>query len=515
MDVKVWTAGIILGFISFTFGELSDSSGLIFDESKVYSYYLEFYVDDWENQLMINYNNGQEYMPAKFTYGDIVLDSVGVRYKGNSSFTMSQNTRKKPFKIKFDKYKDYTFYDLKKLNFSNCVKDPSFMREAISYKIARRYMPAPRTAFVNLYMEGDLIGLYIQVEQVDKTFLERYFEDEDFNLYKVGDKGAGLEYLGADQALYEAKYELKTNEELNDWSAFIDMIDKLNNTSDDDFAATMSTCLNLRSCIKILAFNMVFSHFDSYTGSGRNYYFYDDSTTGQFVMIPWDQNETFGSYSNNWNVFTQDVVTISNLASRPLNRRILENDSLKQIYLNYIHHMVHGPASLDSVSAMADQLKPLIESHVLADQNKLYTDQHFTTNIENDINLGVMGSIPGVKSFSQKRNTELKIQLAKYMDPIAISHTIKKVNGNCSLWNTPNPFNLFTTIHYRVPDAITDVEIGVYNCNGMHVAALYKGKQNAGLHSCLWDARHMSPGFYSIKLTFNDYSLIQKAVIIK
>ncbi len=496
-------------------GMARDSSDLIFDESKVYSYSIEYYVDDWEAQLKENYDSGQIYMPAKFTYNNIVLDSVGVRYKGNSSFTMSQNTRKKPFKIKFDKYKDYTFFGLKRLNFSNGVKDPSFMREVISYKIARKYMPASRTAYVNLFMDGDLIGLYIQVEQIDKIFLERYFKDEDFNLYKVGDHGAGLEYLGADQAPYEAKYELKTNEDINDWSAFISMIDKLNNTPADSFVETMNGCLNLESCIEILAFNMVFSHFDSYTGSGRNYYFYDDSTTGQFYMIPWDQNEAFGSYSNNWNVITQDLITISNIASRPLNRRVLENDSLKQKYLQYIHHMIHGPAVYDSIAAMADQLKPLIESHVLADQNKLYTDQNFNTNIESDINLGVMGSIPGIKSFSQKRNANLQIQLDKYMDPIAISHTIKNVNGNSCLWNTPNPFNDFTTIHYRVPNAVANVEMNIYNCKGIQVASLFRGKQKAGLHSCHWDARQMPPGFYAIKVTRGNYSVTRKAVIVR
>ncbi len=505
----------LLVCIRTTTGMAVDSSDLIFDESKVYSYSLEYYVDDWEAQLKANYDSGQLYMPAKFTYGNIVLDSVGVRYKGNSSFTMSQSTRKKPFKIKFDKYKDYTFFGLKRLNFSNGVKDPSFMREAISYKIARKYMPAPRTAFVNLFMEGDLIGLYVQIEQVDKTFLKRYFADEDFNLYKVGDHGAGLEYLGADQTLYEAKYELKTNEKINDWSAFISMIDKLNNTPADSFVTTMNGCLNLESCIEILAFNMVFSHFDSYTGSGRNYYFYDDSTTGRFYMIPWDQNEAFGSYSNNWNVITQDLITISNLTSRPLNRRVLENDSLTQKYLQYINHMIHGPAMYDSIAAMADKLKPLIESHVLADKNKIYSDQNFIDNIEKDIYLGVMGSIPGIKSFSQKRNEALKTQLDTYMDPIAISH-LPNIKGKSNLlWNTPNPVTDHTYIHYNVLANNTRVRIGIYDTKGKLISSFNRGIQSSGIHACFWDTRSVAPGYYAIKMDIGAQSVLHKVIVVK
>ncbi len=492
-----------------------DSSDLIFDESKVYSYSLEYYIDDWEAQLKENYDSGQIYMPAKFTYGNIVLDSVGVRYKGNSSFTMSQNTRKKPFKIKFDKYRDQTFFGIKRLNFANGVKDPSFMREPISYRIARKYMPAPRTAFVNLIMEGDLIGLYVQVEQVDKTFLKRFFDDNDFNLYKVGDQGAGLDYLGVDQVLFEAKYELKTNEDINDWSAFISMIDKLNNTPDDSFVATMNACLNLESCIKILAMNMVFSHFDSYSGSGRNYYFYDDSTSGQFHMIPWDQNEAFGSYSNNWNVISQDIITISNLASRPLNKRVIENDSLKQIYLQNIHHMINGPATYDSIVAMADEMKPLIESHVLADGNKIYSDQNFTDNIEKDIYLGVMGSIPGIKSFSQQRNEALKTQLDAYMVPIAISH-IPNIQGKDNLlWNTPNPITDHTHIHYKVLSNNTRVRIGIYDVKGKLVSLLTERVQSPGVHTCFWDARSVAQGYYAIKMDLGVHSVLHKVVIIK
>ena len=151
-------------------GQGIDSSSMIFSGDRILTYKIEFYVENWEDSLTYYYENGEEYMPARFTFGDRVLDSIGVRYKGNSSYIRSLSSPKKPLKFRFDKYKDYTFYGLKRLNFSNCIQDPSFMREKISYEIARRYMPASRTAYANIYIEGELLGFYVQVELMDEIY---------------------------------------------------------------------------------------------------------------------------------------------------------------------------------------------------------------------------------------------------------------------------------------------------------------------------------------------------------
>lgn len=506
---------VVLFMAGISFAGDTDSSNLIFSDSKVYKYELDFYVDDWQKQLEDNYENGEVYMPVKFTYGNIVLDSIGVRYKGNSSFIMSSNTPKKPFKFKFDKYIDQTFFGIKKLNFSNGVKDPSFMRETIGYSISRKYMPTPRTAFVEFHIEGNYIGLYTQVEQVDKLFLSKHFEKKGYNLYKACDNGAPLKYESAEQSVYEPLYALKTNEDENDYSAFIAMIDKLNNTSDEDFVETINEHLNLDVVIRHLAINVTLSHYDSYTGSGRNYYFYDDSTSGQFWLIPWDMNECFGSYSNSWKVKTQDVLTFSNIDNRPLNKRILANDSLKQVYLRYIHELINGPAHKDSVAAMTVKIKPVIESYVTSDVNKLYSTQQFTDNIEKDISIGPMGSIPGVISFSKDRNINLKMQLDKYMITKISKEAGFTVKNQMALRNYPNPIINQTTIQYNILENKTSLHVGIYNSRGVLVKQFQNCPKKRGSWNLVWDAVNVAPGYYNIKLTSNSYSLSRSVIVLK
>lgn len=393
---------------------VSDSSDLVFGDYKLYDYNLHFYYDNWADSLIYYFEAlDEEYIPAQLIFSDtLILDSIGVRYKGNSSYELSGNTPKKPLKFKFNEFVEgQRFFGLSRLNFSNGINDPSFMREKISYDIARRYLPAPRTAYANIYFDGELLGLYIQVEQVDKRFLTRNFEDDGFNLYKACDTGASLEYLGTEQSSYESIYLLKTNEDVDDFTALIEMIERLNNTPSQDFATVMQNHLNLDNCIRLLAFNMVLSNFDSYTGSGRNFYLYDDSTSGQFNIIPWDLNESFGVYKYSWDVINQDALQTSNISHRPLFRRILANDSLKSIYLHYIGAMIAGPASFDSISAMADSILPIIDNYVQADSNKLYSYQSFLNNIEDDVVLELGFIVPGIKSFARLRNENLSFQL--------------------------------------------------------------------------------------------------------
>jgi len=392
---------------------LNPGEGL-FGDTLIHRIELQFYIDNWKDSLRYNFEIlDKQYLPARLIFNDsIVLDSIGVRYKGNSSYMLSRNTPKKPFEFDFNKYCDSrNLLGLHRLNVQNCVSDPSYMRETLAYHIARQYMPAPRTAYADLYIEGELIGFYVLVEQVDKIFLSRYFDNNGYNLYKVNDNGAGLLYRGEEQSLYETEYELKTNEEDNDWSHFIRLMEKLNTTPDEVFADTLAGYLNLDSCLRLLAFNMALSNFDSYTGSGRNYYFYDYQTTGQFHFIVWDLNESFGVYTNNWNVFNQDVLEISNLEMRPLNRRILKNDSLRHIYLDYIAEIIAGPASYDSISARIDLLRPLLEPHVSADQNKLYSTARFLTNLESDVFVDIGRRIPGLKRFAREHAENLYLQL--------------------------------------------------------------------------------------------------------
>ncbi|MBE0643362.1 MAG: CotH kinase family protein [Bacteroidetes bacterium] len=477
-----------------------DSTALLFDDSYVHEFNITFYYPDWEDSLKYWYENGEEYIPARIEYEGLVFDSVGVRYKGNSSYNMSRNTPKKPLKFAFDKYRSkQECYDVETLNFSNATKDPTFLREKICYDMIATRMHAPRTAFAAIKVDGNLLGLFTMVEQVDKKFLKRHFTDNGFNLYKAADNGASLEYRGDAADSYRAEYELKTNEKADDWTRFITMINRLSSVPDAQFRDQLGAWIEFESAIQLLAFNMVMSNFDSYTGSGRNFYVYDDESTGQFTFIPWDINEGFGSYSNNWNVFTQDVLNISNLNRRPLNRRILGDDLLRARYLRAIASLVAGPAHEDSIAAQIARWKPLIDPWVQADQNKLYSYQQFLDNMDRDVMVGPNMPVPGLTRFSQLRNQNLRTQLLNYA---SMSTDAVPESALLTAWNYPNPVTAQTSVAFVVPTN-GEVTFVLFDALGRELRRSAIGAQAPGTYETQIAGQDLDAGvhFYQLILT--------------
>ncbi|WP_456429831.1 FlgD immunoglobulin-like domain containing protein [Rhodocaloribacter sp.] len=54
--------------------------------------------------------------------------------------------------------------------------------------------------------------------------------------------------------------------------------------------------------------------------------------------------------------------------------------------------------------------------------------------------------------------------------------------------NYPNPFNPATTIRYQLPTP-GQVELSIYDLSGRRVRTLVDGRQNAGVHTVVWDGR--------------------------
>ena len=167
-----------------------------------------------------------------------IYDSVGVRYKGFSS--ASVNYKKNPFNIKIDYIingQNHEGFD--KLKLANVIQDPSFVREVLSYDIARKYMPAPEANYVNLYVNDTLIGLYVNVEAINKDFLLKHFDHKSGPFFKcnpenldiqIGAENSNLSNThGNDSSYYYNYYDLKSN---YGWSDLYNLIDTLNNYPD-------------------------------------------------------------------------------------------------------------------------------------------------------------------------------------------------------------------------------------------------------------------------------------------
>ncbi len=418
--MKISKLLFLISFIFFTGNIFSQIEGAnLFSTNQVVSIELDFPQSDFWQQLEQNYEdmdiNGSVYIPANLTLTDITgtytFDSVGIRLKGNSSGMHPGD--KKSFKIDFNRFVlDQNYDGLKKLNFGNGFKDPTFMREKLFFDLCReRGVPAPRANYASVTYNGQAWGFYTMIEQIDDQFLDWRIGDDDGNLFKAGsnfgggDGEASLEYLGLDQSLYESSYELKSNEEVDDWYDLIDFIYFLNSSSDAEFESGLPSRLDIGPFLSSVAFNNLFSNLDTYTLSARNYYLYHNMSTDQWHWIKWDANETFGSYAFGVQTPMTNLSIDFYQGQRPLLERVFENDLFMSQYTSEICLLLNTVFNPTYLNAIIDNYKALIQQYVYADNNKMYSNNEFDTNIESNLNTGPGpgGTIYGLKSFIETR----------------------------------------------------------------------------------------------------------------
>jgi hypothetical protein len=427
LNNSIWMNKFFLAILSlicaghFSMAQIEGDS--LFSTNQVITIELNFSQPGYWDSLVNNYASSS-YMAADMTITTMDVtrsfNNIAVRFKGNSTYNHPNN--KKPFKIDFNKYVPGQNFDgIKKINLSNGFKDPSCMREKLFFDFCHDAgVNAPRANFVNLYINGSLLGFYTMVEQIDDQFLDWAILDDNGNLFKAGDNfgpgggtAADLMYYGSLTSDYTDRYELKTNEIINDWSDLISLIDFINNSTDSDFATNFSVGFEQQELLRSFAIDNLFGNLDSYTGSARNYYLYHNLTTNKWEWIKWDANEAFGSYTNQQVPVSLDLEYYN--PDRPLLSRIFENATLNYAYKVEICNLLETYFNNAYLDPQIDDLYNLIKQDVYADNNKMYSNTDFDNNIQSDIIAGggPMGGgvIYGLKSFVNQRISNINNQI--------------------------------------------------------------------------------------------------------
>jgi hypothetical protein len=395
----------------------------LYDINTVQTIEIYFSNNNWDQLLDNAYATTGDYIMAdSVIINGTKYDSVGVKYKGNSSYNANQV--KNPWHIELDTYKDQDYQGYKDIKLANGYKDPSFLRDVLGYQIARQYMDAPLANYAMVYVNNTLIGLYSNTEAINKTFVKSRFGSKKNTFFSCSPPdGASptsgdypnLVYLGQDSSLYYNAYEIKSD---YGWKDLINLCDTLNN-----YTSNIEEILDVDRALWMLAFDNAIVNLDSYIGQfSQNYYLYKDDF-GRFLSVVWDLNESFGTFSStgtgNLNSTTDkqqmDYLLHSNDANWPLVSQLLSVPTYKKMYLAHLKTILtenftpNGP-----YYTMAQNLQNTIDSYVQADQNKFFTYNDFLNNFSNDVVSGPPGpggnNIPGIANIMDARYTYLMAQ---------------------------------------------------------------------------------------------------------
>ena len=272
----------------------TQSSPFLFDDKVLHEIKIDFSEDyPWDSLVYFyGFNLRKEYLPVCVSIDGNALDSVGIRYKGISSYRWAKND-KKPLKLDFNEFiADQSYQGFKKLNLHNGAADPSMMREYLGYKFLRSQgLPASRTAFAKVFVNGDYWGLYLMVEQVDKTFLKQHYGTKKGMLVK--NKGRyRLNSILKNKKDLEWNFDVKTKGAEDEYQQFLKLTRLINLEDDETFEQEIGKIFDVDNFLKIVAVRLAIKDQDSFHTNGNNYYLYYNPDTEKIHMIPWDLNLT-------------------------------------------------------------------------------------------------------------------------------------------------------------------------------------------------------------------------------
>ncbi|OQY74491.1 MAG: hypothetical protein B6D45_06815, partial [Ignavibacteriales bacterium UTCHB3] len=255
---------------------------------------------------------------------------------------------------------------------------------------------------------------------------------------------------------YFVRYELKTEGSSTAWGNLIRVLDTLNNGTNSYESLTEQ--INTDALFKAIATDLLFGNLDSYSNSGRNFYFYFNTATSKMEWIIWDVGLSFGGYFGGIaNYENLSITYLLSQAQRPLMAKMYQNPQLKTEYLNTLCYLFKDNFTPEKLGAKIDSLASVIRPFVYADSRKQFSNTQFEMNLFSDLqvpNIGGGARIPGLKSFITQRAQSVRTQL----NNLGIFCVLPAESGELVI-------NEFMADHDTIPDpdGETDDWIEIYN----------------------------------------------------
>lgn len=282
---------------------------------------------------------------------------INTRLKGSTSMYKLDETPS--FKIKFKKGPTGLGYlGLRRLTLNALVQDNSKIHEFGAYNLFNAMgIPASKTGWARLYVNGVDRGLYVNVEQPDQVFMAKRFKDITQHVYEGvarKDLQFGNDNGDATTGAFLVDYGWKVTPNKNDLTK---LINYASDWEDKTWYQGLSTVTDRALLIRAFAVESFLGHWDSYTGPGINNYYLRSNTRGKFTYIPWGVDQTFGE-NRGTEVLgdTFNLPLMSDSAAHPWSRNMNRGKLYVQC-INYKPCRTQYLLELKAVSAMATKIK--------------------------------------------------------------------------------------------------------------------------------------------------------------
>lgn len=371
---------------------------------------------NWDYQMDTAKHGSESYLMADWVkVNGAQYDSVGIKYKGNSSY---DSTRfKNPLNIAFDEFKDQKHQAYTNIKLSNAYGDPSFLREVLAYAILGNYMHCPMANFAQVYINGTYYGLYSSAENIDKKFCGDHFYTNYGTFIKCNPTispsptiKSNLKYINADSSSYSQLYEIKSK---SGWNELVKLCDSTTN-----HAGSIHSFMDVDRAIWMLAYNNLMINLDSYNGVfAQNYYVYKDKTN-HYNPIIWDLNMCFGAFpfagAGTSSMGTLNISGMQQFSALnhetdpnwPLINAIQSNATFKRMYFAHMRTMINEQLANGAYKTLTTQLRSIIDTAVQSDLNGFFTYSQYSNSTNTDYPFGSY-TVPGLYNLMDSRASYL------------------------------------------------------------------------------------------------------------
>lgn len=403
-----------------------------YSQNEIHDVQLEFTQPDWWTLLDNNYDTGTDLLATCWIDG-IKYDSVGVRFKGQTSFRRN-NTEKKSFNITLDYIIDGQDVDGYNTFNLNCGwEDNTSMREVLYNNVGHNYYMSLKANYVGLEINGVNWGPYQSIQQFDSDFIKEWYLSNDGTIWRAessqprgpgnlmfGQGKSTLNYNGPDSTDYNLDYVLKRTELDDPWAGMIAACDVLNNEPLATLEKELAQVLDIDKACWFLAHENIFGDDDGYINKGGSDYFvYFEAETNRLVPMEYDGNSVLGNRTITWGPFHRE-----NEVNFPLINRMLAVPSIRQRYLAHVRVILDNYFTTEYTNPKIDAWANLIDVMVQDDPKKFYTYAQFQT------------AITSLKqAIVTRRNALLNDSELSEMAPLTITDVSYSVEG--IQWQSP------------------------------------------------------------------------------
>ena len=360
------------------------------------------------------------YVKANLSIDGQRFENAGLRFKGNSSYRFARNGFKRPLKIDTNRFvKGQKIHGRSKLNLSNSFLDPAFMKEKLAYEVYRAAgMPTPGVGWarVTLTIEGKFekrpLGVYVLVEQVDQRFIKKHFGEATKGSLLMKPETASNWRSPIGDSEWGEPYGIKFGEGSDVLiRRFEELQSLIHGGREDDFEREVHQRMDLDLLAGYLAATSLLVNIDSYIGMPHNYYLFVGKGDGRLRLLPWDLNESFGTFTMgstpealvDWDIDRPWVSEIKLL------RRLFEMESFQKRYRSAVVGLMKTTFTEEKLfGRIAAFEKALVRSLGSDDAIKM------RMGIEGDsrgYNAAVGRRVFAIKPFIRKRIASVKNQL--------------------------------------------------------------------------------------------------------